>query len=125
MWPGFSRFAANAGKTAHIRMRPRECGEGTTLPGEAECAVQQASRVIDFSERPQDHRQPAHGNDPVIEDEPGAKMVIPLVVIGREGPFKVRVRADVRLGTNKSRQGHAAPAAGNPGESRTSRRKAI
>src|SRR5262249_54244950 len=95
MWPGFSRFAANAGKTAHIRMRPRECGEVTTLPGEAERAVQQASRVIDFSERPQDHRQPAHGNDPVIEDEPGAKMVIPLVVIGREGPFKVRVRADV------------------------------
>jgi hypothetical protein len=64
-------------------------------PGEAERAVQQASRLIDFPERPQDHSQPAGGNDSVIEDKPGGSMMIPLVVIGREGLFKMRPRAGV------------------------------
>ncbi len=67
----------------------------TALPGEAECAVQQASRLIDFPERPQDPGQPASGHNFVIEDEPGGKMVIALVLIGRERLFKVRPRSGV------------------------------
>src|SRR5262245_4553978 len=67
----------------------------TAFPGEAECAVQQATRLIDFAERPQDSSQPAGGYDLVIEDEPGGKMVIALLLIGREGLFKVRPRAGV------------------------------
>ena len=69
-------FAADAGKTAHVGMRPCDCRKVSALPGEAERAVQQASRLIDLPERPQDHSQPARGNDSVIEDEPGGKMVI-------------------------------------------------
>src|ERR1700738_3372220 len=88
-------FAADAGKTARVGMRPCDCRKGSALPGEAERAVQQASRLIDLPERPQDHSQPAGGNDSVIEDEPGGKMVIPFVVIGREGLSKMRPRAGV------------------------------
>src|SRR5215472_14116710 len=65
------------------------------LAGEAEGAVQQASRLIDFSERPEDPSQPPRGYDFVIEDEPGGKMVIRLALIGREGLFKVRPCAGV------------------------------
>src|SRR5262249_13896468 len=46
-------------------------------------------------ERPQDHGQPAGGNNSVVEDEAGGKIVIPLVVIGREGLFEMRPRAGV------------------------------
>src|SRR5262249_61914313 len=60
------------------------------LAGEAEGAVQQASRLIDFSERPEDPSQPPRGYDFVIEDEPGGKMVIRLALISPEGLFKVR-----------------------------------
>src|SRR5262249_61371807 len=59
------------------------------LAGEAEGAVQQASRLIDFSERPEDPSQPPRGYDFVIEDEPGGKMVIRLALISPEGLFKV------------------------------------
>ncbi len=52
---GVSGFAADAGKTARIGMRPRDCRNVTALPGEAECAVQQASRLVEFPEGPQDH----------------------------------------------------------------------
>jgi len=65
------------------------------LPGKAERAFQQAGRLIDFAERPQDHGQPAGGDNSVVEDESGDKMVIPLVVIGREGLFKMRPRAEI------------------------------
>ena len=67
----------------------------TALPGEAERAVQQVNPLIYFPEGPQDYSQPAGGYDFVIEDEPGGKMVIPLVVINREGLFKVRPRPDI------------------------------
>ena len=65
------------------------------LAGETEGSVQQASRLIDFSERPEDPSQPPCRYDFVIEDEPGGKMVIGLTLIGREGLFKMRPGADV------------------------------
>src|SRR5215468_1348463 len=95
MRSGPPRFAADASKTARVGMRPCDCRKVSALPSEAERAVQQASRLIDRPEWPQDHTQPAGGNDSVIEDEPRGKMVIPLVVTGREGLFKVRPRAGV------------------------------
>jgi len=67
----------------------------TVLAGEAEHTVQQASRFIDFPERPQDQSQPSHGDNSVIEDEPGVSRLIRLVVIDREGLFKVCPRAAV------------------------------
>src|SRR5262245_66276274 len=67
----------------------------TALPGEAERAVQQVNRLIYFAKGPHDYSQPAGGYHSVIEDEPGGKTVIPLVVIGREGLFKVHPRAGV------------------------------
>src|SRR5215471_2420508 len=88
-------FAADPSKTAPISVHPRDCRKMTALPGEAERAVQQAIRLIDFSERPQDHSQPAGGYHSVVEDEPGGKAVIPLAVIGRKGLFKVRPRTGV------------------------------
>src|SRR5262249_19767383 len=48
-----------------------------------------------FAKGPHDYSQPAGGYHSVIEDEPGGKTVIPLVVIGREGLFKVHPRAGV------------------------------
>src|SRR5262245_32270681 len=65
------------------------------LPREAQCAVQTASRLIDSPERPQDPGQPAAGNTSSVETQAGGKIVIPLVVIGREGLFEVRPRAHV------------------------------
>src|SRR5262245_65070131 len=81
MRSGLPGFAADAGKTACVGKRPCDCRQVSALPGEAERAVQQASRLIDLPERPQDHSQPTGGNDSVIEDEPGGKIVIPLAVI--------------------------------------------
>jgi hypothetical protein len=49
------RFAPDAGKAARIGMRPRDRRKVPALLGEAERAVQQASRLIDFPKRPQDH----------------------------------------------------------------------
>jgi len=49
------RFAADAGKAARIGMRPRDCRKVAALLGEAERAVQQASRLLDFPKRPKDH----------------------------------------------------------------------
>jgi len=88
-------FAADAGKAARIGARPRDRWKVAALSSEAQRAVQQASRLIDFPERPQDHGQPAGGNNSVVEDEAGGKIVIPLVVIGREGLLEMRPRADV------------------------------
>src|SRR5262249_10780946 len=95
MRSGPLRFAANARKPARISMCPRDCWKVTALPGEVERMVQQASRLIDFAESPQDDSQPAGGNDPVIEHKSGGKLVIPLVVISRERLFKARSRAEV------------------------------
>src|SRR5262249_7418153 len=64
-------------------------------PGEAERAVQQVNRLIYFPKGPHDYSQPAGGYHSVIEDKPGGKTVIPLVVIGRKRLFKVRSRAGV------------------------------
>src|SRR5262249_8437311 len=87
--------AANARKPARISMCPRDCWKVTALSGEVERMVQQASRLIDFSESPQDDSEPAGGDDPVIEHESGGKLVIPLVVISRERLSKARSRAEV------------------------------
>src|SRR5262249_52366763 len=95
MRSGLPGFAADAGKTALIGMRPRDCRKVTALPGEAERAVQQVNPLIYFPEGPQDYSQPAGGYDFVIEDEPGGKMLIPLALIGCEGLFKVHPRPDV------------------------------
>ena len=76
-------------------MRPRDCWKVAALPGEAERAVQQASRLIDFAESPQDDSEPAGGNDSVIEHESWRKRVILLVVISRERLVKARSRANV------------------------------
>src|SRR5262245_5560573 len=95
MRSGPLRFAANAGKTACISVRPRDCWKVTAFPGEAERVVQQASPLIDFAESPQDDSEPASGNDSVIKHKSWSKLVIPLVVIGCERPFKARTRADV------------------------------
>ena len=95
MRSGLRGSATKAGKTARRGMHPCECRNVTVLPGEAERAVQKASRFIDFPERPQDHSQPSHGDDSVIEDEPGGSGLIPLVVVRRESLFKVRPRAAV------------------------------
>src|SRR5215468_2919852 len=92
MRSGLPGFAADAGKAARIGARPRDRWKVAALSSEAQRAVQQASRLIDFPERPQDHGQPAGGNNSVVEDEAGDKIVIPLVVIGREGLFEMRPR---------------------------------
>ncbi len=55
MRSGLPGFAADAGKTAFIGMRPRDGRMVTALPGEVERAVQQAGRLIDFPEGPQNH----------------------------------------------------------------------
>src|SRR6266478_213643 len=95
MRSGLPRSATDAGKTAHIGLHPCECRNVTVLAGEAECAVQQAGRFIGLPERPQDQSQPSHGDDPVIEDEPGVSRLIRLVVIDRESLFKVCPRVAV------------------------------
>ena len=79
MRSGLSGVAAYAGKTTRIGMPPRDCREVTIFSGETEGAIQPANRLVHFAERPQDHSQPAHGNDPVIEDKPGGRMMILLV----------------------------------------------
>ena len=83
MRSGLPGFAADARKTAVIGMRPRNRWKVADLSSEAERAIQQANRLINFTESPQDHSQPAGGYDFVIEDEPGRKMLIVLVLIGR------------------------------------------
>src|SRR5262249_9631579 len=88
MRSGPLRFAANARKPARISMCPRDCWKVTALPGEVERMVQQASRLIDFSESPQDDSEPAGGHDSVIEHESWSKLVILLVVISCERLFK-------------------------------------
>ena len=95
MRSGLLGSATDSGKTAHIGLHPCECRNVTVLAGEAEGAVQQAGRFIDFPERPQDQSQPSHGDDPVIEDEPGVSRLVRLVVIDRESLFKVCPRAGV------------------------------
>ena len=77
MRSGLTGSATDAGKTARIGMHPSECRNVTVLAGEAERAIQQASRFIDFPEGPQDHGKPGPGNYSVIEDEPGGRMLIP------------------------------------------------
>ena len=54
MRSGLPGSATDAGKTARIGMHPCECRNVTVLAGEAERSIQQASRFIDFPERPQD-----------------------------------------------------------------------
>ena len=93
MESGEPGFAADPGKTAPISVHPRDCRKMTALPGEAERAVQQVNPLIYFPKGPHDYSQPAGGYHSVIEDEPGGKTVIPLVVIGRKRLFKVRPRA--------------------------------
>src|SRR5262249_59543890 len=83
-------FAADPGKTAPVSVHPCDCRKMTALPGEAERAVQQVNRLIYFPKGPHDYGQPAGGYHSVIEDEPGGKTVIPLVVIGRKRLFKMR-----------------------------------
>src|SRR5215831_20310514 len=95
MRPGLLGSATDAGKTARIGVHPCECRNVTVLTGEAERAGEQASRFIDFSKRPQDQSQPSHGDDSVIEDEPGVSRLIRLVVIDRDSLFKVCPRAAV------------------------------
>src|SRR5215471_19084218 len=95
MRSGLPGFAADAGEAACIGVRPRDRRKVAALSSEAQRAVQQASRLIDFPERPQDHGQPAGRNNSVVEDEAGGKIVIPLVVIRREGLLEMRPRADV------------------------------
>src|SRR5262245_23861120 len=85
----------DAGKTARIGMHQCECRNVTVLAGEAERAIQHASRFIDFPERPQDQSEPSHGDDSVIIDEPGVSRLIRLVVTGRESLFKMCPRAAV------------------------------
>ena len=84
MESGEPGFAADPGKTAPISVHPRDCRKMTALPGEAERAVQQVNRLIYFPKGPHDYSQPAGGYHSVIEDKPGGKTVIPLVVIGRK-----------------------------------------
>ncbi len=95
MRSGPLRFAANAGKTACVSVRPGNCWKVTAFPGEAERMVQQASPLIDFAESPQDNSEPAGGNDSVIEHESWSKLVVPPVIVSRERPFKARSRANV------------------------------
>src|SRR5262245_4094625 len=95
MRSGPLRFSANARKAACISVCPRDGCNVPAFPGDAERMVQQASRLIDLSESPQDDSEPAGGDDPVIEHESGGKLVIPLVVISRERLFKARSRAEV------------------------------
>ena len=54
MQAGLPGSATDAGKTARIGMHPCKCRNVTVLAGQGERAVQQASRFIDFPERPQD-----------------------------------------------------------------------
>src|SRR5208337_3369422 len=95
MRPDLPGFTADAGKTAFIGVRPRDRRMVTDLTGDVERAVQQASRPIDFPERPEYNSQPAHGYDPIVKDEPGGSIVIALVVGGCEVLFKVGARTDV------------------------------
>ena len=73
MRSGLPGFAVDAGKAARIGVRPRDRRKVAALPGEAQRAVQQTSRLIDFPEGPQDHGQPAGRNNSVVEDEAGGK----------------------------------------------------
>src|SRR5260370_38203882 len=90
MRSGPLRFAANAGKTACVSVRPRDCWKVIAFPCEAERVVQQASPLIDFAESPQDDSEPAGGNDSVIEHKSWSNLVSPLGVISRKRLFKDR-----------------------------------
>ena len=126
MRPGLPGFAADAGKTARIGMRPSDCRKVTTLPGEAERAVQQASRLIDFPERPQDHSQPAAWQQLCHRRRTGGQDGDPARGHRPRGPVQgASARRRNRPGTSKLRQRCAVPGpTWNPGECWASRRKA-
>src|SRR5258708_40375456 len=95
MRSGLAGFAADAGKAARIGVCPCDRRQVAALPGKVERAFQQAGRLIDFAERPQDPSYPAGGDNSVVEDESGDKMLTPLVVISRAGLVKMRPRAEI------------------------------
>src|SRR5262245_41594883 len=92
---GHLGFAADGREHATKQMRESDRRNVPTLQSEAEPLLRHAARSINISQRPEHQREVETGWHAGIKGDTGGQMVIPLIIIGREGLLKMRPRTDI------------------------------